>query len=400
MPFITQINGATIDLEADTPVVTLPQTGVLNSFGASREIEGYNVRDDGSTTTTAPGEAVAPIVADEPLQGTYQGGVEFSNAALTIGSPLIVSVQVRVNPISGSYFVDSSGNVFIITENPLDAANLTASATITRPGIPNPVVTELVNAPLTEVVSNPLISTLFPNGVNGIVNNVITTQDPDPDAVLVVDEDDIVGFVCFAKGTTILTSHGYIPVEDLRIGDMVTTKDSGDVAITWIGSRKLSASMLTAFPNLRPVRITSGALGRGLPAYDLLVSPQHRILIRSKIAERVSGSSEVLVAAKQLLQVDGIDIAKDLNTVEYYHFMLGQHEVVTANGAETESLFTGKQALKSVGQAARAEILALLPQLAEPGYQPRGVRRLLSGRLGRKIVSRHLQNKRPLVAKI
>ena len=116
MPFITQINGATIDLEADTPVVTLPQTGVLNSFGASREIEGYNVRDDGSTTTTAPGEAVAPIVADEPLQGTYQGGVEFSNAALTIGSPLIVSVQVRVNPISGSYFVDSSGNVFIITK--------------------------------------------------------------------------------------------------------------------------------------------------------------------------------------------------------------------------------------------------------------------------------------------
>lgn len=400
MPFITQINGATIDLEADTPVVTLPQTGVLNNFGTSREIESYNVLNDASTTTTAPGEAVAPIVGDEPLQGTYQGGVEFSNAALGVGPLLGVSAQVRINPISGSYFVDSSGNVFIITENPLDAANLTANVIITRPGIPDPVVTELANASLTEVVSNPLISTLFPGGVNDILNDVITTQDPDPDAVLVVDEDDIVGFVCFAKGTTILTSHGYIPVEDLRVGDMVITKDSGDVAITWIGSRKLSASMLMAFPNFRPVRIASGALGRGLPTSDLLVSPQHRILICSNIAKRVSGSSEVLVAAKQLLQVDGIDIAKDLNTVEYYHFMLGQHEVVTANGAEAESLFTGKQALKSVGRAARAEILALFPQLSEPGYQPRGARRLLSGRLGRKIVSRHLQHRRPLIAKV
>lgn len=53
------------------------------------------------------------------------------------------------------------------------------------------------------------------------------------------------------------------------------------------------------------------------------------------------GTDEVLVAAKQLLQLDGIDIATDVERVDYYHILFDRHEVMILNGAETESLYTG-----------------------------------------------------------
>lgn len=213
-----------------------------------------------------------------------------------------------------------------------------------------------------------------------------------------LDPEEINDLVCFVAGTMILTPDGPMPIEGLKVGDLVFTKDNGYAPVAWLGRRTLGAKLLRAFPNLRPIRISAGALGDGLPSADLLVSPQHRVLIRSRIAERVSGAHEVLVAAKQLVQMDGIDVANDLDDVVYVHFMFDKHQIVIANGAETESMFTGPQALKSVGQAARTEIFALFPELAEDGYEPEGARALPSGRMGRKIVSRHVQQRKPLVS--
>ena len=69
------------------------------------------------------------------------------------------------------------------------------------------------------------------------------------------------------------------------------------------------------------------------------------------------GTDEVLVAAKQLLQIDGIDVADDLDEVVYVHFIFDRHEIVYANGAESESLYTGPEALKTLSPQAREEIL-------------------------------------------
>lgn len=399
MPFLTQINGATIDLEAETPLVTLPSTGVLSSFGQSRQIEEYNVLRDDSPRTTEAGEYVAPVVGGQAIPGSYQGGVDFSNAGLSLGPvPLVVGnirATITINQISGDYFVDQAGNVFIITENPLNADNLTVSGSLITTTALGTSTLPLANVSLTQfVANNPLLA---PNGVNGILNQVVTTQTPDPDASLVIADEEIGALVCFAAGTHILTPSGYRSVDDLSVGEFVCTKDNGNVPISWIGSRKVTPAVLTAFPNFRPIRISAGALGAGLPSTDLMVSPQHRILIRSKIAQKMFGTDEVLVAAKQLLQIEGIDIAQDVESVDYYHFMFDRHEVVIANGAETESMFTGPQALKSVGQAARTEIFALFPQLADKDYAPQGARVLASGRMGRKLVSRHIQHRKVLV---
>ncbi|WP_323715557.1 Hint domain-containing protein [Paracoccus aminovorans] len=206
-------------------------------------------------------------------------------------------------------------------------------------------------------------------------------------------------FPCFARGTLIETEHGAMPVEALEPGVKVLTRDHGLQALRWAGSRVLGSKALDVSPNLRPIRISAGALGQGLPLRDLIVSPQHRILVRSKIAQKMFGCAEVLVAAKQLLQIEGIDIAQDLDTVEYFHLLFDRHEIVLSEGAETESLYTGAEALKSVGQAAREEIFALFPELRDRAEDasPEGARLLASGRTGRKLAVRHAQHHKPLL---
>ncbi len=206
-------------------------------------------------------------------------------------------------------------------------------------------------------------------------------------------------FPCFARGTLIATEQGDLPVEQLVAGMKVMTRDHGLQELRWTGARALGATVLELNPNLRPIRVTAGALGNGLPRRDLIVSPQHRILVRSKIAQKMFGSAEVLVAAKQLLQVTGIDIASDVETVEYFHLLFDQHEVVFSEGAETESLYTGSEALKSVGHAAREEIFAIFPELRDMALDPapQGARLLASGRQGRKLAVRHAQHHKALV---
>ena len=95
----------------------------------------------------------------------------------------------------------------------------------------------------------------------------------------------------------ILTEAGEMPVERLVPGTRVMTRDNGLQELRWTGSRVVDAAMLDQNPNLRPIRIAAGAQGNGLPRRELIVSPQHRVLVRSRIAQKMFGAAEVLVAA-------------------------------------------------------------------------------------------------------
>lgn len=207
-----------------------------------------------------------------------------------------------------------------------------------------------------------------------------------------VNFNEIESLVCFARGTLIETGSGPIPVEMLKIGDQVRTKDNGLKNIVWIGSRSLTRTKEMEVERFAPIRIRAGALGPDRPSQDLYVSPQHRVLVNSRISERMFGQREVLVAAKQLLAVDGVEQVTDFDMVQYFHFILDQHEVVFSNGCETESLYTGPEALKSVSHEARSEILALFPEIATSPALPEPARMLPKGRVSRRLVIRHLKN--------
>lgn len=209
------------------------------------------------------------------------------------------------------------------------------------------------------------------------------------------DIADVEIVICFLRGTRIRTVAAEVPIQSLRAGDLVETGDHGPQPVRWTGSRRLGRPLLDSAPHLRPVRIRSGALGPGHPDTDLVVSPQHRVLVRSKIALRMFGTDEVLVAARQLLDLDGIGVADDLAEVEYHHLLFDRHEIIFANGAACESLFTGPMAFRSVGARALEEIFMIFPDLRHGLEPPSIARQQVTGRRARRMVERHVQASKP-----
>jgi Hint domain len=185
---------------------------------------------------------------------------------------------------------------------------------------------------------------------------------------------------CFTPGTQILTERGEIPAELLRVGDRVVTRDNGIQEVRWIGLSRMYVQDFIVSPHLLPVSIRQGALGKGLPDRDLVVSPNHRVLVAAERTSIFFAEREVLVAAKHL-QAQGVGTVESSGTV-YIHFMFDRHEVILSNGAWTESFQPDDQTLKGMGNAQRLELLELFPALktkeGRKSYRP--ARRIVAKR--------------------
>jgi hypothetical protein len=163
-----------------------------------------------------------------------------------------------------------------------------------------------------------------------------------------------INVICFARGTRIATQRGEVAIEDLGAGDMVLTMDRGYQEIRWIGSTRVPRR-----GKLAPVRIKAGTMGN---ARDLVVSPQHRILVKGPEIEMLFGQSEALVAAKHLINGESI-VREEGGEVEYFHMLFDDHEIVFAEGTPSESFHPGAVGLDGMAEEARSEIFALFPEL-------------------------------------
>jgi len=161
---------------------------------------------------------------------------------------------------------------------------------------------------------------------------------------------------CFAAGTLIDTADGEMPVEDIEVGQLVWTRDAGMQPVKWASCVQVSGK-----GKLAPVVFARGALGN---AKELVVSQQHRMLISGSSAELLFSTSEVLVAAKHLVGLDGVFLGKRADIV-YCHFMFDQHHIVRANGYLAESFFLAESSIKALELGARGELLSLFPALGE-----------------------------------
>jgi hypothetical protein len=171
----------------------------------------------------------------------------------------------------------------------------------------------------------------------------------------VVTFSEIENIICFTQGTMILTAQGERPVEQLERGDRVLTRDHGLQPVRWIGRRTVSGKGRFA-----PVRFAQHVLP-GLRS-DLLVSPQHRVILEGYHAELLFGDSEVFAAAKHMVNDKDV-VQEEIDTVTYFHIMFDEHEVIYSNGAPTESFHAGDVGLHSITEAAREELFALFPDL-------------------------------------
>ncbi len=183
---------------------------------------------------------------------------------------------------------------------------------------------------------------------------------------------DIQG-VCFTAGTLIETGSGPQLIEHLEVGDLVRTADHGLQPIRWIEAQEMTTNRLKDNPSLRPVRISAGSLGPDIPRRDLVVSQQHRMLLRGPKVELLFGTNEVLVAAKHLCSWPGISIVTSHQPVEYMHILMDRHEILFAEDAQAESLYLGEEALhamSSEGLQELAEIFSGVEQFSGRIFGP------------------------------
>jgi Hint domain len=210
--------------------------------------------------------------------------------------------------------------------------------------------------------------------------------------------DNISMLVCFAGPTLIETPTGRVPASRIRAGDLVVT-ERGPMPVRWVGRRRVTASEMAANDKLRPVKITAGALGQGLPLADLRVSRQHRMLVSSPICQRMFGQTDILVSALKLTALPGIHIDEEVEEIDYIHLLFDQHEVIFAEGAPSESLLLQAEALAALTPEAREEIALLFPDLAENATLAPDAKLIPKGHQQARLADRMVRNDRaPLEA--
>lgn len=166
-----------------------------------------------------------------------------------------------------------------------------------------------------------------------------------------------------ARGTHVMTSRGELPVEKLNVGDRVITRDHGMQIVRWVGSEKTNVTSENA-----PILFRKGAIKN---ARDLIVSADHRVVIKGAEAMLLYGVKEVLIPAHKL--VNGETIIRAVGgEVEFFQIVTDQHEVLYCEAAAGESFMPDENGIQALSADNQVKMLKAFPALsvASNSYGP------------------------------
>jgi hypothetical protein len=186
----------------------------------------------------------------------------------------------------------------------------------------------------------------FPDG------ETITFVGVAPEEIDTRPEAFAAGVPCFAGGTPILTPADEVPVEALRPGDPVVTRDDGPQPLLWAGGRVLGPTELGMRPELRPIRLAPGRYGN---AHPLVLSPQHAVLVDG-----------ALIRARHLAAFGaGARVMAGARRVACHHILSPRHGLVRAAGAWAETFYPGPEAMRALTAEQRAAVALILSGRAD-----------------------------------
>lgn len=352
-----------------TSVNNINQTSQSN-LTISNLNDAYNTEMDGFTVTLSLTMPVIPGQVNSIRIGIADtSDASYDSALLIAGN----SVQTVIVAVDDTVTIAPNGQKTIdVLAN--DISPGTAGLVITHINGIAVVAGQIVTLPSGQQVQLNADGTItvVGDGDTETVNFTYTTQlgsGQGPSDIGIVTLNSI---PCFVAGTMILTPEGERPVETIVAGDLVITKDDGPQPVRWVGQRRVLAK-----GKLAPIEILDGTFG---PHRRLLVSPQHRVLVRDSLAELLFGDAEVLVAAKDLVNGRSVRI-REGGEVDYVHLLFDKHQLVSSAGLTTESFLPGPQTTKLFESEIIDEICTIFPELdpmTGDGYSP-AVRRLLKG---------------------
>jgi hypothetical protein len=159
-------------------------------------------------------------------------------------------------------------------------------------------------------------------------------------------------------GTRVVTSTGPVPVEHIRPGTEVVTADWGLAQVARNRVVEVSGARLCAMPTVRPVRVSGGALGAGMPSAGLIVGPDQGLVIDGPEVRALYPQGPVIVAAQDLVAVDGIGRVDGLTAVRLVVLELDLPACVMAEGVAVA--MGGGDHLRRIGRGEAAILLAAM----------------------------------------
>lgn len=364
------VNGAPVEMtigNGDASVTGINGTNNQNLY-VNNTTDAYNTEMDGFTVTMTLKMAVIPGQVNSIRIGIADvGDAQYDSNLLIAGN----SVQTALIAADDSVTLAPGGSKTIdVLANDTGSGNSTLAITHIngQPVSPGSTITLATGQQITLNADGTL--TILADADTEAVNFTYTVGNGNGSGVSDVAFVTVNSVPCFAAGTLIATPSGQVPVENLRVGDLVLTQDDGAQPLRWSGRREVAAT-----GDFAPVRISAGAFGAH---GELWLSPQHRVLVRDPLAELLFGDIEVLVAAKDL--VNGRTVTRmEGGTVDYVHILFDRHQVVWSEGLASESFLPGPQVMQGFDAPVLAEICALFPELDPKTGQGYGAaaRRLL-----------------------
>ncbi len=210
-----------------------------------------------------------------------------------------------------------------------------------------------------------------------ICNRPATRIGPETRYVAISDQIEPVGLTPgVVKGTPVETPWGPKLIERLRLGDMVVTSEGVEKPVRWIIRREVPA-----LGRFIPVRLRAPYFGL---TRDILVAPNHRLMVTGPEAEYLFGEGRVLVEAMYLVDEKAARRERSENVTQwYYHILLDGHECLNYAGLWGESLFVG--AIGRMPEMISTTALAEMPASAMPRHT-RFALPVLSGLEARSLV--------------
>jgi hypothetical protein len=321
---VVEYGNATADQVYGTQVLSAPGTITASTAIVSNE----TIYNGGEIYLPLKGAQATGITFETGGTGVVSGNATFSNIIINGGTLELESPKSNIT--GGLTFTGTTGTILVSS---LISAGYGNSETISGLGAGDVILisgfgtgtsfsTSYSNGLTIETVSN------SNNGTNEKTQSFTFAGSLAPSFFLDTTSgttSEITAAPCFASGTRILTPHGEVQVQNLKIGDHVITRDGEDKPIIWIGQRMLNLRQHPRQETVQPIRIDAGAFNESTPNRDLVLSPDHALYL-----------SGYLVPAKAL--VNGLNIVQ-LNraTVTYYHLELAEHEVIFADGMMVET---------------------------------------------------------------
>ena len=173
------------------------------------------------------------------------------------------------------------------------------------------------------------------------------------------DAQMVINLVCFTPDVRVETPAGLRAVGTLKAGDLVQTMDHGAQVLRWIGRRTI------VFPkgahHFKPILVAAGSIDGTVPRCDILLSPQHRVLLRGPSVQKVCGMKTALTPVKALIGAKGIRQAQGRRSAQYVSLLFDQHEIIMAEGMACESYLPRPYARRYLDKASIAAIDNLVP---------------------------------------